>query len=291
MSSFDTKDSLLESVNSLFHSLNKGELSVNELEMLVNQTRELFERAIVVRHKAYEKALGKVEETIVVPVAKVEETISKEIPEIIVEVKDEVVEYHTKEEVKTTFDMSFSLFDELESEIKPNEENTEEVIITENVQMTETVVEPIVEPVSEIKEEKVAFFEPIAEIKEEVVSIVEPVVETVVTPEPVKVVNQGPKDVFDKMLEVSDNSLGSQLMAKKLDSLNGAFGLNEKLQMTHELFNGSSESFYQAIDLFDSLDNFSQAKDLLNKFKEEFSWNLEASLVTEFVQKIARRYA
>ena len=93
------------------------------------------------------------------------------------------------------------------------------------------------------------------------------------------------------MLEVSDNSLGSQLMAKKLDSLNGAFGLNEKLQMTHELFNGSSESFYQAVQLFDTLDNFSQAKDVLNKFKEEFSWNLEASLVTEFVQKIARRYA
>lgn len=277
MSSFDTKDSLLESVNSLFHSLNKGELSVNELETLVNQTRELYERAIVVRHKAYEKALGKVEETVVVPVAKDEETISEEIPQIIVEEKEEIIAEQVKEEEQPTFDMSFSLFDELESESKPIEETTEEVIITETVQMTETVVEPIVEP--------------IVEIKEEVVAVVEPVVEIVVTPEPVKVVNQGPKDVFDKMLEVSDNSLGSQLMAKKLDSLNGAFGLNEKLQMTHELFNGSSETFYQAIQLFDTLDDFAQAKDVLNKFKEEFSWNLESALITEFVQKIARRYA
>jgi hypothetical protein len=277
MSSFDTKDSLLESVNSLFHSLNKGELSVNELETLVNQTRELYERAIVVRHKAYEKTLGKVEETVVVPVAKVEETIIEEIPEIIVEEKEEIVEEQVKEEEQPTFDMSFSLFDELESESKPIEEVKEEVIITETVQMTETVVEPIVEPV--------------IEIKEEIVAVVEPVIETVVTPEPVKVVNQGPKDVFDKMLEVSDNSLGSQLMAKKLDSLNGAFGLNEKLQMTHELFDGSSETFYQAIQLFDTLDDFAQAKDVLNKFKEEFSWNLESALITEFVQKIARRYA
>jgi hypothetical protein len=278
MSSFDTKDSLLESVNSLFHSLNKGELSLNELETLVNQTRELYERAIVLRHKAYEKSVIKnLEPHILVPLEEAIETQIENIPEIISETIDKQENTTVKEFEQPTFDMSFSLFDELESESKPIEEVKEEVIITETVQMTETVVEPIIEPV--------------VEIKEEIVAIVEPVLETVVTPESVKVVNQGPKDVFDKMLEVSDNSLGSQLMAKKLDSLNGAFGLNEKLQMTHELFNGSSESFYQAVQLFDTLDNFSQAKDVLNKFKEEFSWNLEASLVTEFVQKIARRYA
>ena len=273
MSSFDTKDSLLESVNSLFHSLNKGELSVNELETLVNQTRELYERAIVLRHKAYEKNVVKnLEPHILVPLEEAIETPIENVPEIISETIDKQENITVKEFEQPTFDMSFSLFDELESESKPLEDANEEVIIPENVQMTETVVEPIVE------------------IKEEI-AVVEPVVEVVISSEPVKVASQGPKDAFDKMLEVSDNSLGSQLMAKKLDSLTGAFGLNEKLQMTHELFNGSSESFYQAVQLFDTLDNFSQAKDVLNKFKEEFSWNLETTLVTEFVQKIARRYA
>ena len=273
MSSFDTKDSLLESVNSLFHSLNKGELSVNELETLVVQTRELYERAIVLRHKAFEKTLNKSSDSVVVvPVAEINETIIQEVPEIVVEATEEIVQEKSKEIEQPTFDMSFSLFDDLESDNKPIEEVREEVIIPETIQMTEIVVEPI------------------TELKEEVI-VVEPVIEQVVSPEPVKVVSQGTKDVFDKMLDVSDNSLGSQLMAKKLDSLNGAFGLNEKLQMTHELFNGSSETFYQAIQLFDTLDDFSQAKDVLNKFKEEFSWNLESSLITEFVQKIARRYA
>jgi len=242
MTSFDTKDSLLESVNSLFHSLNKGELSLNELETLVNQTRELYERAIVLRHKAYEKSVIKnLDPHILVPLEEVVETPIENVPEIISETIDKQENLSVKEFEQPTFDMSFSLFDELESESKPLEDTNEEVIIPENVQMTETVVEPIVE------------------IKEEI-AVVEPVV-------------------------------GSQLMAKKLDSLTGAFGLNEKLQMTHELFNGSSESFYQAVQLFDTLDNFSQAKDVLNKFKEEFSWNLETTLVTEFVQKIARRYA
>lgn len=283
MSSFDTKDSLLESVNASFQSLSKGELSVNELETLVQQTRELYERAVVLRHKAYEKSLGRVEETVVVPVAEVQETLIVEIPEIIVEEKEETIVETTKEEEQPTFDMSFSLFDELESETKPIEETKEEVIITETIQMTETVIEPI----EEIKEEVVieSIIAPLEEVKSE-----EPVVVTP-TPQAAPVVNQGPKDIFDKMLDVSDNSLGSQLMAKKLDSLNGAFGLNEKLQMTHELFNGSSETFYEAIQLFDTLDNFSQAKDVLNKFKEEFAWNLESSLITEFVQKISRRYA
>lgn len=274
MSSFDTKDSLLESVNSLFHSLNKGELSVNELETLVNQTRELYERAIVLRHKAYEKSVVKnLESRILVPLEEAIVTPIENVPEIISETIDKQENITVKEFEQPTFDMSFSLFDELESESKPLEDTNEEVIIPENVQMTETVVEPIT-----------------AEIKEEI-AVVEPVLEVVISSEPVNVASQGPKDAFDKMLEVSDNSLGSQLMAKKLDSLTGAFGLNEKLQMTHELFNGSSESFYQAVQLFDTLDNFSQAKDVLNKFKEEFSWNLETTLVTEFVQKIARRYA
>ncbi|MFN5443326.1 MAG: hypothetical protein ACK48V_03765 [Crocinitomicaceae bacterium] len=274
MSSFDTKDSLLESVNSLFHSLNKGELSVNELETLVNQTRELYERAIVLRHKAYEKSVIKnLEPHILVPLEEAIVTPIENVPEIISETIDKQENITVKEFEQPTFDMSFSLFDELESESKPLEDTNEEVIIPENVQMTETVVEPIT-----------------AEIKEEI-AVVEPVVEVVNSSEPVNVASQGQKDAFDKMLEVSDNSLGSQLMAKKLDSLTGAFGLNEKLQMTHELFNGSSESFYQAVQLFDTLDNFSQAKDVLNKFKEEFSWNLETTLVTEFVQKIARRYA
>ena len=283
MSSFDTKDSLLESVNASFQSLSKGELSVNELETLVQQTRELYERAVVLRHKAYEKSLGRVEETVVIPVAEVPETLIEEIPEIIVEEKEEIVVETVKEEEQPTFDMSFSLFDELESETKPIEETKEEGIITETIQMTETVIEPI----EEIKEEVVieSIIAPLEEVKSEEQVMVTP------TPQVTPVVNQGPKDVFDKMLDVSDNSLGSQLMAKKLDSLNGAFGLNEKLQMTHELFNGSSETFYEAIQLFDTLDNFSQAKDVLNKFKEEFAWNLESALITEFVQKISRRYA
>ena len=305
MSSFDTKDSLLESVNSLFHSLNKGELSVNELETLVNQTRELYERAIVLRHKAYEKNIGKhLEPHILVPLEEVVETPIENVPEIISETIDKQENKTIKEFEQPTFDMSYSLFDVLATEDKSLEDTKEETIIPETIQMTETVIEPIVE----IREEVVVDnYDAVinSETAQFTESIIEPILETQqevlidfpnnsdkeVESEPIKSVSQEPKDVFDKMLEIKDNSLGSQLMAKKLDTLIGAFGLNEKLQMTRELFNDSSESFYQAIDLFDTLDDFTQAKELLNMFKDEFSWNLESSLVTEFVQKIARRYA
>jgi hypothetical protein len=304
MSSFDTKDSLLESVNSLFHSLNKGELSVNELETLVNQTRELYERAIVLRHKAYEKTVIKTEEPhILVPLEEVEEITIEKIPEIVVEESEELVNETVKDNEKPTFDMTFSLFDDLESESKSFDKLNEEIIIPETIQMTETVIEPIVEIRHEvvfdnhavINTETAKFtesvIEPILETQQEVLIDFPNSSDTELESEPIKSVSQEPKDVFDKMLEIKDNSLGSQLMAKKLDTLIGAFGLNEKLQMTRELFNDSSESFYQAIDLFDTLDDFSQAKDLLNMFKDEFAWNLESTLVTEFVQKIARRYA
>ena len=304
MSSFDTKDSLLESVNSLFHSLNKGELSVNELETLVNQTRELYERAIVLRHKAYEKNIGKhLEPHILVPLEEVVETPIENVPEIISETIDKQENKTIKEFEQPTFDMSYSLFDVLATEEKSLEDTKEEIIIPEKVLIPETVIEPIVEIREEVEVDNntvinsktvqlsESVIEPIIETQQEVLINLPDNSETEVESEPIKSVSQEPKDVFDKMLEIKDNSLGSQLMSKKLDSLIGAFGLNEKLQMTRELFNDSSESFYQAIDLFNTLDDFTQAKELLNMFKDEFSWNLESSLVAEFVQKIARRYA
>ena len=92
------------------------------------------------------------------------------------------------------------------------------------------------------------------------------------------------------MLE-KDDSLGAKLMGLRIDSLNGVFGLNEKLQLINDLFEGSSESFYQAIKIFDNASDFEQAKLILSNYANEFSWELDNALVIEFVQKVARRYA
>ena len=280
MAAFDSKEDLLVTIQLLFENLNTGNLSESDMETLVTSTRELYERALILRYKAYEhKVYGEVKAVVETPVVKEEHIVVDPVIEVIdipvIEKQEEVVEE------QPSFDMSFSLFDQLE-ETNDIAADTHTLNEQDLIQHTTVVEQVVAEPVViEEKMVEVVAEEPVTTIQENTVpAFSEPVVEG----------SKGPKDVFDKMLD-QDNSLGAKLMASRLDSLNGAFGLNEKLQMIHELFDGSSELFYQAIQIFDSLPDFTQAKVVLTNYKQEFSWDLESNLVVEFVQKVARRYA
>lgn len=269
MSKFDTKEDLLVSIQLLFNNLKIGKLSEEDMETLVNSTRELHERTLILRYKAYEhKIYGETSNEIidVVIPEHVQEHIIVEpvIPNIEPEKKEIVLE---KKHVETpSFDMSFSLFDQIE---EPQKE--EEIILP-----TEISVE-----------------EPEQEIDDFTVSEALESVEIIPTPETIATITEtssAPKDLFDKMLE-QDNSLGAKLMFSKIESLQTAFGLNEKLQIIRELFKGSSEDYTQAIQILDVQPNFEQAKAILSNFTLEYAWELDTPIAIEFVQKIARRYA
>jgi hypothetical protein len=281
MAAFDTKEDLLVTIQVLFDNLNTGNLSESDMETLVTSTRELYERALILRYKAYEhKVYGEAPVVVEAPIFHEEHIVVEPVIEVI---DTPVVEEPTQTvaDEQPSFDMSFSLFDQLEESndvAADSHAMNEQELIQNNPVVEQVVVEQSV--IEEKKIEAVAE-EPVATMVENTApAFSEPVVEA----------PKGPKDVFDRMLD-QDNSLGAKLMATRLESLNGAFGLNEKLQMIHELFDGSSELFYQAIQIFDTLPDFTQAKVVLTNYKQEFSWDLESNLVVEFVQKVARRYA
>ena len=279
MAAFDSKEDLLVTIQLLFENLNTGNLSESDMETLVTSTRELYERALILRYKAYEhKVYGEVETVVETPSVKEEHIVVEPVIEVI---DTPIIEKQEVVEEQPSFDMSFSLFDQLEetNDVAADAHTLNEQDLIQHNNVVEQVVAEQV--VIEEKMVEVVVEEPVATIVENTSpAFSEPVVEA----------PKGPKDAFDKMLD-QDNSLGAKLMASRLDSLNGAFGLNEKLQMIHELFDGSSELFYQAIQIFDSLPDFTQAKVVLTNYKQEFSWDLESNLVVEFVQKVARRYA
>jgi hypothetical protein len=268
MSKFDTKEELLVSIQLLFNNLKIGKLSEEDMETLVNSTRELHERALILRYKAYEhKIYGETAtelNDVVIPEPVHEHLlVEPEIPSIDLEKKKAIVE--PKHVETPSFDMSFSLFDQLE------EPQKEEVILP----MESSVKEP---------ENEIDNFT-VSEALESV--------EIIPTPEttaPTIETSSAPKDMFDKMLE-QDNSLGAKLMFSKIESLQTAFGLNEKLQIIRELFRGSSEDYTQAIQILDVQPNFEQAKTILSNFTLEYAWELDTPIAIEFVQKIARRYA
>ena len=269
MSKFDTKEDLLVSIQLLFNNLKIGKLSEEDMETLVNSTRELHERTLILRYKAYEHKIygetsNEINDVVLPEPVREHMLVEPEIPSIEEEIKEVVSE--TKYVETPSFDMSFSLFDQIE---EPQKE--EEIILP-----TETSVE-----------------EPEQEVDNFTISEALESVEIIPTPEtiaPTIETSSAPKDLFDKMLE-QDNSLGAKLMFSKIESLQTAFGLNEKLQIIRELFKGSSEDFTLAIQILDVQPNFEQAKTILSNFTLEYAWELDTPIAIEFVQKIARRYA
>gem|GEM_PF-2059066 len=92
-------------------------------------------------------------------------------------------------------------------------------------------------------------------------------------------------------LNSSDDSLASKLMAVRLETLKGAFGFNERMQIVRELFQGNNDAFSDAIDALDQLGSKNEARLKVSAYANQFSWDERSDLVMEFVQKVERRYA
>jgi hypothetical protein len=76
-----------------------------------------------------------------------------------------------------------------------------------------------------------------------------------------------------------------------LESLIGAFTLNEKLQFINELFDGSSDDFSTNIKQLDQLASMDAARNMLAELAQTFNWDTESEIVEDFIYKICRRHA
>lgn len=264
-----TLEGTLKAVQAAFSKLENGTISREELEILVNDTRDLYERAVVIRHKAYEEKVFGPREEIAVTVPSPEPVIDTvHIPEVPVAmpVPDTEVEQPMAEEEVADDESSedapsfdFSLFDDNVEDVKEEgiEENTVEHISVSSVATDDfgvheerTVMEQV--SVSPSGEENVKFVQ-----------------------------------IFSK----TDSTLAAQIAMTRLSSLIGSFGLNERLQFINELFDGSSEAFSEAIKVLDALSGLDEALVKASGFANQYNWDLESETVEEFVVKIKRRYA
>lgn len=96
---------------------------------------------------------------------------------------------------------------------------------------------------------------------------------------------------FIDQLDLNDNSLASSFAGGKLDSLIGAFGLNERLRFINNLFDGSSELFSDAVKSLDTQSDFESAKQTIDTLASEHNWDPEDDSVLEFMTYVNRRYA
>lgn len=287
MANLNALESTIQAVQTAYTQLKTGNLSQEELDLLVENSKELYERAVILRYKAYEEKVFGIRENVQEEVlggfndATLDSTEmpskmtgfsvteeenfneiemhSTEIPSKMSDFSDfqasELEEESTQEQ--PAFD--FSLFDD-SAEVVKNEELEEEAI--EHVSVTATSSDDF-----GIHEEKV---------------IME---QTTVTP--VAEENKGFIAQFSKV----DPASFSQIGMSKLDTLIGSFGLNERLQYINELFDGSSEAFAEAIKSLDNLPSYQDALIKASAFANQYNWDSHSETVEEFMTKIKRRHA
>ena len=308
MTNLNTLETTLKAIEEAINALKNGQLTEEELAHFVENTQELYEKAVVLRYKAYEeKVFG----------------YSKPIVEAIIEpvLEETIIPTATQLEPETPA-FEFGLFDTMETS---TEEEISEELVEEEVSVEQEILNEEVEiPVSELPveleleitpsslpfEEETSLFnspeiidetpeifknemadeEVEEEQSEAFVSSEEYSTEPYLKVTEIASENNNTNSIHSSLLQIS-SKVASPAGMMKLDTLIGSFGLNERLQYINELFEGSSEGFSDAIKTIDHSGDFNQAIDKIAGFANQHHWDLESETVEDFIAKVKRRHA
>jgi hypothetical protein len=319
---------ILGHLESGLEKLESGQLSPEDMELLVEDAKELYERMVIMRYKIYETNVLGVSAPVVsasirqpeieTPIdlfgaidlgsePEFEVTFANEDPII----EEEKVSYPLEEEVEEELGFKNEILEEvIETEKESNFENdsfdeeTEESVIAssfENESSEEDEDEEeegsfLDQDESSLSEELVEATEfnnsDILEEDEEAQNVEpEPFIEE--TPIEVPQTNYEPQFSADQpiwMAEMEANIRDNRSIFP-LETLAGAFTLNEKLQFINELFDGSSDDFSASVKQLDQLANMDAARNMLTELSQTFNWDTESEIVEDFLYKICRRHA
>jgi len=298
---------ILSNLTERLSLLESGHLTQAEMELLVEDSKELYQRLIILRYKLYET-------NVFVPQAKVEPMFSEptspmmdeaetpafdlfemgeEEPMAMVE-EEEVPTLHFEAEAPVVPIVETSLFDmpvETPSptmDFTPEEEQVDEPF-TEEPEMEESEDEFLATAESDHVEES-----ELEEEDEEVLSVEIP--EPVVSAEPQAnflddIANPETTSINSAWILQIEQTIRSDRSVFPLETLIGSFSLNEKLQFINELFDGSSDAFSTATKKLDACQHMSEAREQLSDYSSTYNWDLESEIVEDFIFKICRRYA
>ena len=264
--------------------LESGHLSPEEMELLVEDAKELYERMIILRYKIYETNVLGVQAPVI--------SASLRQPEIEtpIDLFGSIDEPASEPEFEVTFASGESeerneevFYDENEEQLE-DEEEEEEQANEEAEAEEEATEEATAEEEEEANEEEMS--EEVAEVEAE---LEEPAEEATAA----QTANWEPEFSGDQpiwMAEMEANIRDNRSVFP-LESLIGAFTLNEKLQFINELFDGSSDEFSSNIKQLEQLASMDAARNMLTELSQTFNWDTESEIVEDFIYKICRRYA
>ena len=249
--SFQSLDQLVKNISENINLLNNGQLNSSQIEALTENTRDLYERLIVIRHKTYEK-FGESE-------AESTPEVEKEVIETVTELAEESIFDFAPEEVK--------------EEVKEEVDDMMSFDFSEPIAETQPVIEE--EPIVETAVEEETIPEVETPIEKEMSSLNDSISSASTS------LNDGFK---------SSHSLADRLNQSKIVDLKSSIDINKKFSFITGLFAGSNEDYNEAISTLNSCTDGDQARNLLGGLAEKHRWDVEEKTVLTFVELIERRY-
>jgi len=249
---------LVNQIQAYIELIEEGNMTIDQVDSFQKDCAALNERAIILKYKTFERFVKGEDET---PIQEVIENVVEPTPEVSVEI-EEVPEVEE-------FELNFNL-EEVEVEITEPEAEVETEVEVELEEEIEEEIEIVAEQEVEVMEQEIL---PEPEVVSEVQSTDER------------------KEISFESEPVEDNSMATQFEGSKIETLVGAFGLNQKLRYINDLFDGSSELFGDTIKVLDGLTTLNEAKEKVGEIAAEHEWDAEEESVVEFISILKRRYA
>lgn len=107
--------------------------------------------------------------------------------------------------------------------------------------------------------------------------------------------SSGEEGKFDQLFATrSSGELAEKLQTQRISDIQSALGINERLLIINELFDGDHQLFDKTVEDLNSLEDFSDAKRyLIEGVASQHDWDAEDKVqkASTFVQVVRRRYA
>ena len=249
-------------LNDRLDQLEVGSMSKENLEMLTEQSRELYERLVVLRFKAYDKEVK----------GDVKEEKSVEIPTIQPAINFSISEPKTE----TTLPGQVSLIDAIEEEISKASAVKEEVaeITLDEVKAEIPLIIDRVELISEEANN--------IDQKEEAGEVVQQIAKPQFT---------SPVSLYDRLTK---NISVAETIAEKsehqsISDLKKAISLNQRFQFSKELFKGNNQEYEVAIDKLNATSR-DEAFKMIDSLKGKYSWTEGSAVANDFIDLVNRRH-
>lgn len=287
---------LVQALKGHSDSLESGALPPEQLDKMINDSRELYDRLIVLQYKAFEKSV-KGEE--VEPTPEPEPEAPKSNTFKIGKAKEKEKEKEaSKKDKRSNGGIQLDFHAQARAAAKEEIIPRNQVNLIDAIQEEEKHRDPediAAEAAAEAEAQEAP--QPVEEPAQPVVETPQFVEETPVpepTPEPVTQPTSTVDPTLNEQIATAGEepqTLGDRLKMQPIADLKKAIGINQKFLFMNDLFEGEHAYYHAAIDKLNAFANREEAQAYVGELKGKYSWDMESSSANSFVQLIERRYS